>query len=313
MLELAPDGSPIVKLPPDLRPDMEVLAAPTNLWHFPSDIWGPLRKLEDGSASTVAVLDTGMNSHDVLPEPIAAESFISGESWRDGNGHGTHCAGTILGREGIGCAHASRLIVGKVLSNSGSGSSEAIARGIRWATDAGADIISMSLGGGGPYAPMEQAIKYAWSKGTICVAAAGNAGFRGTQNTIGYPARYFDCLCIGAYRIDGQRASFSSGGRELDICCPGQDIISCSTRNGYVSMSGTSMATPYAAGLFALIVSMMKKQGKIQFTGAEAVREFLKINTIDKGDPGHDPWWGLGIPRPFDIVNAMLNRSLVYV
>ena len=145
------DGGPIVTLPPDDRSEVEVLAKPGKLWQFPDEIFEPLRLVEEGLYGTVAILDTGMNSHDDLPEPIAAESFISGQSWRDGNGHGTHCAGTVLGRNGIGVAAGAKLIVGKVLSNEGTGSSQGIADGIKWATDAGADIISMSLGSGSPY------------------------------------------------------------------------------------------------------------------------------------------------------------------
>lgn len=307
------DNSPIVTLPPDLVSDVEIMAAPGNLWHLPKDIWNPIWAKVTGRGVRAAVLDTGMNSHDLLPEPVEARSFVSGQNWRDGNGHGTHCAGTVLGREGIGLAPAASLLVGKVLSNSGSGSSDGIAQGIRWAADNGADVISMSLGSGSPYDPMEQAIKYAWSKGCVVVSAAGNSGFTGSRNTIGYPAKYRDSLCIGAYRSDGQRASFSSGGREMDIVCPGQDIISCSTTNGFRSMSGTSMATPFAAGLFCLIIELMRREGYAAFTGAEAVRTFLALNTIDKGEPGLDPFWGLGIPDSPRLIKALNQETIVWL
>lgn len=307
------DNSPPVFLPPDLVSDVEVFSTPSNLWHLPKATFDKVWARVNGKGIRAAVLDTGMNEHDVLPEPVEARSFIPGQNWRDGNGHGTHCAGTVLGREGIGLAPAASLLVGKVLSNSGSGSSEGIAQGIVWAADQGADVISMSLGSSSPYGPMEQALKYAWSKGSVVVAAAGNSGFSGSRNTIGYPARYFDCLCVGAYRSDGQRASFSSGGREMDVVCPGQDIVSCSTTNGYRSMSGTSMATPFFAGLCCLIIELMRREGYASFTGIEAVRTFLAANTIDKGEPGHDPFWGFGVPDTTKIVEALLNDSLTFV
>jgi len=307
------DLGPIVTLPPDLVADVEVLAAPGNLWHIPSDVFNKIWEKTKGTGIKVAILDTGMNSHDLLPEPIEARSFIAGESYRDGNGHGTHCAGTVLGREGIGLAPAAQLIVGKVLSNSGSGSSDAIAQGIRWAVDVGADIISMSLGSPSPYSPMQEALQYAWQKHVIVVSAAGNSGFNGVSNSIGYPARYTESLCIGAYRSDGQRASFSSGGRELDVCCPGQDIISCSTTNGFRSMSGTSMATPFSAGLFALILELMRKEGNSEFANVEAVRTFLSKYCEDKGTPGKDPYWGVGIPKTSEIVKALSNDTLEYL
>ena len=307
------DNSPPVFLPPDLVSDVLTYGTPDSLWHLPKDVFEPIWKRVTGRGIKAAILDTGKSRHDVLPEPVEARSFVQGESWTDGNGHGTHCAGTVLGREGIGLAPAASLLVGKVLSNSGSGSSEAIAQGIQWATDAGADIISMSLGSSSPYAPMQEALKYAWSRGVIVVSAAGNSGFNGKTNTIGYPAKYPESLCIGAYRSDGQRASFSSGGREMDICCPGQDIISCSTTNGYRAMSGTSMATPFAAGLFCLIVELMRREGNAAFSGVEAVRAFLSKYTQDKGDAGFDPAWGMGVPKTSEIINGLLNDNLEFV
>lgn len=305
--------SPPIYLPPDLVADVETFATPGELWHLPKATFEPIWKRVTGKGVVAAVLDTGYAPHDLLPEPVHSKSFIRGESIKDGNGHGTHCAGTVLGRDGIGLAPESSLIVGKVLANSGGGSSEGIANGIRWAVDSGADVISMSLGSDSPYEPTRKSLEYAWSKGVITISAAGNSGFDGRRNSIGYPARYLESLCIGAYRKDGQRASFSSGGRELDMCCPGQDIVSCSTTNGFRGMSGTSMATPFAAGLFCLIIELMRREGNAAFTGADAVRAFLAQYTQDKGDPGHDPYWGLGIPKTQDIVSALVNDQLTFV
>lgn len=307
--------NPPVLLPPDLKfSEVETFVVPTELWHRPKAIYEPIWSRYRGEGITVAVLDTGCNPHDVLPDPVEGKSFIQGESWKDGNGHGTHCAGTVLGREGIGVAPAASLLVGKVLSNRGGGSSEAIAQGIRWAVDAGAHIISLSLGSSSPYKPMQEALQYAWAKGVIVVAAAGNSGYTGRANTIGYPARYHsECLAIGAYRKDGNRASFSSGGRELDVLSPGEDIISCSTNNSYTTMSGTSMATPNFAGLCALIQGIRLREGYAVFDGIEGVRDFLKLYTKDVGEPGFDPAHGHGIPQTSEIINALLNDQLVYV
>ena len=305
--------SPPVYLPPDLVADVQTFAAPADLWHLPKATFEPMWKRVTGKGIFAAVLDTGYTPHDLLPEPVSSKSFIRGESVKDGNGHGSHCAGTVLGRDGIGVAPDACLIVGKVLASNGSGSSDGIASGIRWAVDSGADVISMSLGSSSPYEPTREALQYAWSKGVITVSAAGNSGFDGMRNSIGYPAKYLESLCIGAYRQDGQRASFSSGGRELDMCCPGQDIVSCSTTNGFRGMSGTSMATPFAAGLFCLIIELMRREGNAAFTGADAVRAFLAQYTQDKGDPGHDPYWGFGIPKTQDIISALVNDQLTFV
>lgn len=299
-------------IPPDVEVhDDSIVFAPTNLWHLPKAVWEEIWNKEQGEGIKVAVLDTGFTSHPDLPEPIAQRSFINGQSVRDGNGHGTHCCGTVLGRNGIGVAPRASLIVGKVLSNEGSGSSTGIARGIRWAVDEGADIISMSLGGGGSDAETNQAIDYALSRGCLVNAAAGNSGYNG-QNTIGWPAKYINCLCNGAIREDGTIANFSSGGRELDWATPGQNIISANTSNGYAKMSGTSMATPFGSGLLALIVSLMRKAGLPRFASTDAVRKFFEQWCEDKGNPGHDVRYGYGVPRSSDIVNALLYNEIVF-
>jgi subtilisin family serine protease len=150
-------------------------------------------------------------------------------------------------------------------------------------------------------------------KGSIVVAAAGNSGFNGSRNTIGWPGKYLESICVGATRSDGKIASFSSGGREMDVACPGQDIVSASTNRGYVSMSGTSMATPFFAGLLALVVELMRREGNARFTGVEAVRAFLAQYCEDRGTPGKDPSFGLGVPIATKIVEALSNDDITFV
>lgn len=305
-------NDPIVGIPPDTVVETDVYAmAPSNLWHLPSDVWSQIWSNVTGHGISIAILDTGCNDHIDLPTPIHAESFVRGESWRDGNGHGTHCAGTALGRNGIGVAPEANLIVGKVLSNRGSGSSSGIAAGIRWAVDAGADVISMSLGGGSSYGPTNSAIDYAWSKGCIVNAAAGNSGFNGSTNTVGWPAKYTSCICNGAYRSDGSIASFSSGGSELDWATPGQAIISASYRGGYATMSGTSMATPFGSGLLALIKELLLREGHPQWKSKSEFDSLIAQFVEDRGRPGKDPSWGYGVPLYAKLTSALVNNSLI--
>jgi subtilisin len=292
---------PIVNLPLDLEVGeaFEAASAPA-VWHLPRSQWEAIwGRGWTSKGEVIAILDTGVNPHTLLPRPIAERSFVSSQSPSDPqSGHGSHCAGTALGRGGIGVAPEAQLINGKVLSNQGSGSSTGIAAGIRWAVDAGATIISMSLGSSSPHQPTREAMQYAAERGVLVVSAAGNSGQRPPNNTIGYPARYLESGCIGAKQQNGQIASFSSAGREMDLVTPGQQIVSTSnqSRTGYRTMSGTSMACPFAAGLAAVIRSGMRQSGASRLAGVDFWRVALPRYTLDRGPRGHDPTWGHGVP-----------------
>lgn len=301
---------PIVTLPPDIQYGAYISAA--DPWHFPANPWKNIWDKLDVSNIRIAVLDTGYTKHELGPVPVASKSFISGQSVVDGNSHGTHCAGTVLGDGGIGAAPGAQLLVGKVLSNGGSGSSSGIAAGIRWAVDQGAHVISMSLGGGSSYGPTNDAIDYAFSRGCWVNAAAGNSGYNGA-NTVGWPAKYRGCLCCGAYQRNGSIANFSSGGNELDWACPGQEIVSFSnTGSGFRVMSGTSMATPYGSGCLGIIYSWMLRTGYPILSTAADMREWFKLNMKDSGAPGFDVRFGWGIPV-IDELYATLIGDAQYI
>jgi subtilisin family serine protease len=308
-------GGPVVTLPPDLSVGSYFFASTLpRAWHMFDWIKSDLWPVATGKGVRIAILDTGYTKHPMGPEPVAARSFIARESWADGNGHGTHCAGTALGRRdefgnGLGIAPDAELIVGKVLSNGGSGGSDGIAAGIRWAADQGAHVISMSLGGGGSYGPTNESIDYAWSKGCMVHASAGNSGYSGSGNTIGWPAKYSNCLCNGAYREDGQIANFSSGGRELDWATPGQNIVSFAhTGSGFRTMSGTSMSCPGGSGFLACLTELRLRQGLPAFTSAQQVRDYFTQSLIDAGAPGWDARFGLGKPDGSFLMKAILQQ-----
>jgi len=306
---------PIVGLPPDLVVHEGVLPLSEETWHLPREKYRKIRNISNGRGVKVAVLDTGYYAHPTLPTPYATKSFISGESVSDGNGHGTHCAGTVLSRdEDIGVAGDATLIVGKVLSNGGSGSSSGIAAAIGWAIDQGADVISMSLGGPSAYQPTITNIGRALAKGIVVCIAAGNSGFNGRSNTIGWPARSGEGVCVAALTSQGVPANFSSGGPQMVIAAPGQQILSCSNRSsGFVMMSGTSMATPFVAGCFAVIISKMRSIGEPSWTSIQAVNAFVKANAKDLGPPGHDPATGYGQFDMTDLMDKFAQEDLIYV
>ena len=312
------EHEPIYGIPGDTVDHHEFFSMAPTLWHLPPSKWKEVHKVATGKGVVIGVGDTGYTKHALGPEPLEARSFISGQSWLDSrSGHGSHCIGTALGRydgdQPIGVAVEADLIVAKVLSDQGSGSSSGIAAGIRWMTDMGADIISLSLGGGASDSGTNQAIDYAFSKGCIVNAAAGNAGYNG-RNTIGWPARYSGCLCCGSYASNMQISNFSSGGEQMDWACPGSAIVSFSnTGSGYRSMSGTSMATPYGSGVLALIVEMMRREGNAHWTAVQSVREFFKKNMKDVGAPGFDVRFGHGIPVVDEILARLVNDHLEWV
>lgn len=307
--------APVYGIPDDLvRDDDLVVGLAQETWHLPRDKWRKIRERVTGKGTVCAVLDTGIRDHAILPKPLESRSFIRGESVTDNNGHGTHCAGTVLGRdEDIGVAPDAELVVGKVLSNGGSGSSAGIAEGIRWATSLEVDVISMSLGGGSPYQPTIDAIREAMDRGIWVCIAAGNSGFNGRTNTVGWPAKSGEGLCTGAYQQNGQIAGFSSGGEQLLWACPGQQILSCSIRGGFTFMSGTSMATPFGAGLACLIIELMRREGSRRMTGKESIHAFVQKIAKDAGSPGRDPSWGFGIPMADTIVDLLAQDDLSWL
>lgn len=311
--------APVWGLPPDLVIEDENFIFQADnapqVWHLPRGLWDPIWKKFRGQGEKIAILDTGYTPHNLLPTPIAQKSFISGQSVTDGNAHGTHCAGTALGRGGIGVAPDAELIVGKVLSNQGSGSSAGIAQGIEWAIDQGATIISMSLGGGSAYEPSQRAVKRAQDNGILVCASAGNSGQRAGRNTIGYPGRYLETYCSGSMQADGRISSFSSAGRELDGVTPGSNIVSTSNTNanGYKTMSGTSMSCPFAAGLFAVIRSAMAQLGMPRLGGVDEWRPWLAQFFKDQGPAGKDDVWGYGIPDYDKIVKWLSDAALTHI
>lgn len=308
---------PIWRLPPDLEVGMPVamLESAVNVWHLPKNPWEQIWSKFTGKGERIAILDTGYSEHDLLPKPIASRSFISGQSIKDGNAHGTHCAGTALGREGIGVAPGADLIVGKCLSDAGAGGSDGITAAINWAIDEGATIISLSLGGGDPYEPTRKALQRAAEKFILVCASAGNSGQQSGRNTIGYPGRFMETYCSGSMDRNGRISSFSSAGREMDGVTPGSEIVSTSNtdRRGFKQMSGTSMSCPFSAGFFAVVREGMARAGMARLGGIEEWRPWLAQFFDDKGAPGKDDVWGVGTPNYNKILDYLLQLSLRFI
>lgn len=301
-----------VTLPPDLLVWGLATQQNTTPWTLPPSIMKPIWDRGITGAGTIgAVLDTGYEPHRVLPEAKDYLNFTN-ESDRLRNSHGIHVASSMLGRNGIGAAPGADLVAVKVLAGSGgSGSSDWIARGFRAAADAGADVVNASLGGPSPYAPTRDALAYCISKGCLPIAAAGNAGFNGRTNSMGYPARFdSDVIAVGATQgpYDNQRiASYSSGGREIDFAVGGSQILGAVAGNQMGIMSGTSMATPLFSGFVLLAIEVLRLAGKPRPTTYAGWKDIFKDIARDSGQPGFDQSFGHGIIYPTDIVTILTN------
>jgi serine protease len=283
-----------------------------------------------GVGVKVALLDTGCAYADYLeyrPAPDLAAvqitpgwDFVNNDGYpNDDNGHGTHVATTLVSPANdslgvAGVAPGCTIMPIKVLGADAAGSYDAIAGGIRYAADQGAQIINLSLNGTQPSSILVDAVQYATVKGCLIIAAAGNEG----QYGVGYPARYTQCIAVGATRFDGQLASYSNRGWGAGVVAPGGDTNLDQNNDGYPDgilaetfdphvgydsfgyyfYSGTSMATPQASGVAALAWSANPRLGR------NGVRSALLTTTTDLGPRGWDPNFGYGL------VNAM--RAVQY-
>lgn len=252
----------------------------------------------------VAVLDTGID----LDHPdLAARILPGGYDFGDGDanvddryGHGTHCAGIVAAETdnavGVaGTAPRVRILPVKVFTDvTNYGSTSMLADGIRFATDAGADIITMSLGTPETTTYLEEAISYARTQGVLLVASAGNA----SASELLYPARSAGVIGVVATTDADQRATYSNYGVHTDLSAPGSNIYS-TTIGGYGWKTGTSMAAPYVAGALALLRSSAPTATAEQLTAA------LQASAQDLDISGWDELTGFGLIQVRDAMEYL--------
>jgi len=213
-----------------------------------------------GSEILVAVLDTGIDQdHEDLDGKVVVEAnFTDSPTPGDTYGHGTHIAGIIAacGNNGVGIvgvAPESQLMNVKVADDTGGCQASTVAKGIIWAVDNGASVINVSIEFKEPSPELEDAVNYAWSRGVVVIAAAGNEG---SESPV-YPACYENCIAVAAIRQDDTLAPLSNYGDWIDVAAPGFNIYSTLPDNSYGYKSGTSFASAYVSGLAALLFSVV--------------------------------------------------------
>ena len=269
---------------------------------------GALQSSKTGRGVNLAILDTGMtlDHPDFLNREVFSKSFISGETVDDFNGHGTHCAGIATGginaSTGIryGTASEATLYAGKVLSNKGVGSDSGILAGMEWAVNNGCKVISMSLGASvgenARYSNIYNDLaKRSMDMGTLIIAAAGNDSQRSHDSIkpVNHPGNCPNIMAVGALDKNSAIANFSCGGLNpdggsVDIAGPGVEIYSSWKKpQEYAIISGTSMATPYVAGVAALLCEAYPDASPIE------IWDKLTTSARNVGLPARDAGTGL--------------------
>ncbi|MFE9171533.1 S8 family serine peptidase [Streptomyces kebangsaanensis] len=247
-----------------------------------------------GKGVKIAVLDTGVDAtHDDLKnQVVAAKNFSTAKNTKDAFGHGTHVAsiaagtGAKSGGKYKGVAPDAKILNGKVLDDNGYGDDSGILAGMEWAAQQGADIVNLSLGGPDTPGvdPLEEAVnRLSAEKGVLFAIAAGNEG----PETVGSPGSADSALTVGAVDKKDKLADFSSTGPRVgdgaikpDVTAPGVTITAAAAKGsliarevgekpaGYLTIDGTSMATPHVAGAAALLKQQHPDWGYAELKGA---------------------------------------------
>ena len=250
-----------------------------------------------GLGVKVAIIDSGID----YTHPDLDGNFMGGYDFvnddndpMDDNEHGTHVAGTVAAEDDgvgvVGMAPLASLYGVKVLNSNGSGYWSDIIAALQWCVDNFIQVTNNSYGSSSdPGVAVKDAFDNSYAKGIIHIASAGNSGNRkGKGDNVGYPARYASVMAVASTTSNDTRSSFSSTGPDVEIAAPGSSITSTKLGGGYVTFSGTSMASPHVAGAAALVIAA-------GMTNNEDVRLQLQMTADDLGDAGWDPLFGYGI------------------
>jgi subtilisin family serine protease len=266
---------------------------------------------QGSSKIVVAVIDTGVDANhpDLRGALVPGWDFIGNDGDpSDDHGHGTAVAGVVAARSnnhvgGAGICWRCLVMPIKALDSTGTGDDTLIAAGIVWASDHGARVINLSLGGPGSSVELTNALAYASAKGVIVVAAAGNAGV----TTQFFPAADPHAISVAATTVADQRYSWSNFGSWVRLAAPGCNVAPI-LGDGYGTFCGTSSATPVVAGLVALELSAQpaataREAEEALASAAVPLPAFVQYGRIDAGRT-------LALLRPAAATNVVFRGML---
>ncbi|KON80960.1 S8 family serine peptidase [Azoarcus sp. PA01] len=278
------------------EPDMIVPPDSTNdpyyskAWHLPK-IGAPTAwSTSTGEQIVIAILDSGVDSR----HPDLAGKLLPGWNFYDGNsntadvtGHGTKVAGTAAAasNNSVGVASVAggaMILPGRIASTSGTASYSTMAKGVTWAADNGARVANVSYSGARGSLTVQNAGQYLKSKGGILVTSAGNSG--GEEAV----APSDTLIAVSGTTSSDVKASWSSYGSYVDVAAPGAGIYTTVNGGGYGSVSGTSFASPAAAGVVALMMAANSSLSPDDIAG------YLFSTAVDLGNAGFDKYYGHG-------------------
>lgn len=254
---------------------------------------------QTGRGVSVAVLDTGIKTTHEDLNIAGGKSFVDGiNSFEDDNGHGTHVAGVIGASDNevgvVGVAPNVELYSVKVLNSEGDGKYSDIISGLEWVIKNNIQVVNMSFGSAiesKESKAFEKALKEVYKNNIVLVSSAGNTGdIENKKGTITYPASSSSVIAVGAIDPNHYRFYFSSYGKELELMAPGVSIYSTSLE-GYSYKSGTSLASPYVAGIAAL---MLEEDPSMD---PKAMRKKMQDTATPLGDPVYN---GYGLVNAYE-------------
>ncbi|MFT6181201.1 MAG: hypothetical protein ACJAQT_002225 [Akkermansiaceae bacterium] len=243
---------------------------------------------EWGRGVKIAIIDTGIEPHLALSDRIQHINLVELAEGVEPNSHGTSVASLIAGTHPNmkGVAPAADLISVRVADETGYSTSFLLAQGIIAATDAGAQLINISLGSQGDSTLVRQAVEYATSRGAVIFASSGNEG----SENASFPAGNADVYSVGAVDALGQHLNFSNTDDDLSFTAPGLEVRAAVPGDNITSFTGTSGSVAFPVGAVAAIMS----ESPTRIT-AQAAVEILQNYTNEAGSPGNDPQYGNGI------------------